>query len=691
MELPGGLCSHAREMRLLHDRDELFALVEQLVGLAFSREGGRVTSGRRGNPPVVLVAGGRGMGKTAVLDEIEEAYGNRAPRVRLDIAHQRYSPAQPGLAAGGKPLLIILKDLKWELEMRVRPNGRLRFPRLRVALLAIETWQPGWDSSTKIDLDTADQLLRAASKNVAAIAHDNRTDWAKGWVTDVLTEFSGTTTSFPVDIFVRATVRAFLTKTLNSLHRRAPIKWHEEFDTRAPGDGYQALVTVGRDWHLGGEYQARAEQVLAAALLADLSAGYSGGAWLTRAASPLVLLDNVNVHPAGRRFLRLVLDSRARAGAEADPLVIVATSPEEFFTSMAASDPGAGPKLPASAALRRVGLTPLGQADVLDMLNGADPHHLPPGLAHLIRRLTGGLPLGVHVITRAVAFAAPEGSPRAPSSAVESGSILDLPVPGKEGASGAPVASHLLRLLIPDEGWRARLAILACARNADEAQALVDSHLAADEGRFAVSDAEELLRANGWESGPDHFVGDPFLRTLLLHKLGSPDNTPSSAEVHSTLRDHHGGAGTGLLADSEPLRLYHCLALGEVGYVTRRLHESFAGSDAESWLETLYHVACVPYRGRPDHRRSVALGGADDDTKDVVYRSVGRLLHAAWYLNDPLVAPDTTVIEKLADELKLLAGQHTRGNTVLSQAARTWPAQLHAWQQAYDPPARGEW
>jgi hypothetical protein len=673
---------------LLYNRDELFRLVAQLVGLAFN-EDRRLTSGHHSDLPIVVVVGGHGTGKTAALEEIARAYGNRAPRVRLDLAARRYSEEWAGLDSGATPLLRILTDLKWDLELLVRHSGRLHFPRLKLALLAIATWQP----DSQITVDQARQRLAEARASVARIAHDDRDEWVNGWISDVVAGLSAGAVPFPMNVFLQASVRAFTAKALNASHRRAALTWHEDYDPRAPGDGYEALITMGRDFHLGGGFRARSEQALVAAMLADLSAEYRGLSRITRVAFPLALLDNVDVHPAGTRFLHLVLGNRARP--ETDPLVIVASGPEYLLTRMVVPDPSDGRPPHRSAdqpdtRLHRVDLTKLDQDHVLRMLDMADPRRLPPDLAHLIHRLTGGLPLGVDVITRAVAYAAPAASPPARIPPVADASTLDLPVPEAARDATESVACHLLHRLVPDHSWRSRLITLAPACDPAAAQALVTAHLATDQDRLTVPEAEELLRANGWESSPEHFVGDPFLRTLLLHQLHRRKTQPTSAEVHATLRDHYGGGGTGLLAHSEPARLYHCLALGDAAHVVRRLHDSFADSPADTWLDALRRVTCAPHGSYPDHRRDVALGAADQNINDETYRSINRLLHAAWFLTDPLTAPDVDVIDKLADELKFLATQHPTGNRVLSQASRIWPARLKAWDQTCDRPTQGE-
>jgi hypothetical protein len=741
---------------VLLGRDGLFALTGQLTGLDMAEDfHPRATF--RGCPPVVLVEGWRGTGKSAALARIAYSYGKRVPRAHRDLADDRYADTAQVLPDNG--LLRLLRDLKWDLEFHVRHNGRLRFPRLNVALLAIETLRPGWRSSTEITLDQARKQLMAGSDAVAEIAH-NESSWARDWLNDVLSDISGSVAPFPVDVFVKATVKAFLERTLSgSRTRREPLTWHERFDPRAPGDGYEALIMLSRDFTIGGDFRARAERRLVSAFLADLASAYSGPEWWIRAARPLVLLDNAGDRPAGRRFLRLVHDSRAAAEAQQqksgpDPLVVVATV---LDASRLAPEPGNGrtvtvpsdataagvPSLAGVAAVR-VPLTPLDRGHVTDLLDGADHWRLPPNLARLIHRFTAGLPLGVDALTRAVSQAFPQDG-RDPDAdpPLDITGLLDLPIrpagdhddddgtagrdsthrgattgrnpaPSRFGAVGAgspTVAAFLLDKLIPDPVWRARLTLLSCARDVDEAAALVAAHLSADAGPGTVTAAEDLLRSNGWSAAPGPFVRDAFLRALLMHQLGTAGapvvgapvveatgaGTPvSGAVAHATLRDYYGADSSGLLSAGEPMRLYHCLAIGDAAYVAGRLDASFAESDATNWLAALVSVCGAPRGGgrSPDRRPAVALGDADDQARDAVYRSVNRLLHAAWYASDPLVGPDngrsSEVIGKLERELDYLATQHPRGNRVLSRAARIWPARLLAWRQDYDPLTEGE-
>lgn len=274
--------------------------------------------------------------------------------------------------------------------------------------------------------------------------------------------------------------------------------------------------------------------------------------------------------------------------------------------------------------------------------------------------------------------------------------LLELPSRAPRGShapDGSPelsVSARILQWLIPDAQWRDRLVLLSCARDANEAQKLVDTYLSRD-ALAIVPSAEQYLRAGGWGTGTGYFVSDPFLRVLLQHQFEASDAIPTSAQAHAMLRDHYGKAeGTGMLGGCEPSRLYHCLALGEASYVSRRLHESLGESlDASStreWLTALVEIAAAPCVARPDLRKDTALGKYDAPDLDDIHRSINRLLHAAWYLNDPLVAPDDDVIKKLQLELNNnLAYHHKTGNYLFTQAAEDWPDRLRSWQQDWKP------
>jgi hypothetical protein len=254
---------------------------------------------------------------------------------------------------------------------------------------------------------------------------------------------------------------------------------------------------------------------------------------------------------------------------------------------------------------------------------------------------------------------------------------------------GPSVAAYVLQRLIPEDNWRQELSWLSCARDQGEAIKLAETYLPWNRASTCVSDAEKILRANGWtDGGGDYFVPDRFLRVLLLHQLRGQAAISTVAQVHATLIAPPGQQNSGALSTDEPRELYHCLARGEVvniGYVARRLGESLASPQVDKWLTALVQIAAAPCNASPDVRRKAALGKSDDPSHDEVQRAVWRLLNAAWYLHDPLVAPDGEVIDKLSAELQLLAWTHPHGNLVFNEAAREWPARLRNWQQDWKP------
>ena len=246
------------------------------------------------------------------------------------------------------------------------------------------------------------------------------------------------------------------------------------------------------------------------------------------------------------------------------------------------------------------------------------------------------------------------------------------------------MAAYIVRHLVPESSLRANLITFAPAADLKAAEAVSFDDQA--------ERAEEFLQENGWSGSSRHFVGNLFLRTLLLDQLARRETALSGAQTHANLRDYYGVPGPGPLADLEAARLYHCLALGDRAHVVDRLCQAFAGK-AEDWIDALRQIACAPCHAQPDEsagtdRRAVALGAEDANfADDEIRRSINRLLHAAWFLTDPLVAPDSRVIDQMAGELDFLARKHASGSRVLVATSRAWSAGLRFWdQQGCDQP-----
>jgi hypothetical protein len=610
--------------------------------------------------PVVLIEGGPGMGKTVALESIAERYRNHAPIARVDLADGRY----PQKAEDCLPRL--LTDMRWRppwgLAPRVDGNGPpLELPRLSAALLAIAIGPP----TDQLDDAAATERLERALERLYPSA--NRGD-IKGWIGDVLSEIAGHMAPFPADALIKATVAVLLRRFFDRSRLRSVLDWHAAF-ARGPGEGWNALIALSADFHRKGLSRKAAEKALVAAFLDDVRSDYRGFPGLRRAARPVVLIDNADAHPVGERFLDLVLDRRA---AEAvDPLIILAAGEHGLAGRHRAHATRTTSRYPlaarrwnrpnggeAGAGLLVVELSRLRPEFATEMLRGVD---LPDGRAdQLIHRLAGGLPLGVDVLTKALAAA----------GGVDGAHChLDLPSPDDHQT---PVVSHLLHHLMPSSQWLSRLVTLAATLDRDAAGELLP--------RNTAYEAAKLLRRHGWERDPGHFVGDRFLRVLLLHELYSRNTGLTWTDVHERLRDFHARHGDGGLDRHQARRLHHCLALGDVGTVVQRLKDNLA--DAANWLNALCVISDAPHFDRPDVRRAAALGADMPDADEPVVRLVGRILYATWYLRDPLVPPDDEVIDGLERDLEHLAERPgIDGVDALLRAADVWPERLRAWDQ----------
>ena len=277
-------------------------------------------------------------------------------------------------------------------------------------------------------------------------------------------------------------------------------------------------------------------------------------------------------------------------------------------------------------------------------------------------------------------------------------SLLDLTVEVREDAPPVPVAPALLAELLPVRR-PGPYAVLAAAHDEESARMLAHARLQGEslDGDVALR-VRDQLRSEDWQEGPGHFVADPLLRALLLHRLRFEDgDDPRYAAwraVHETLHRHYG-------PEPGPYRLHHDLALGRTEEAVTHLRVTFPEQDVLGWLGRLRFIGAAPHprernRTGPDPRRALALGqgppgdlppGLDAETTEL-HLSVRRLLHAVWLLTDPLALPDDEVADRLAHELRRLSGRHLTGSGSLWDAATHWPRDIRAWRELSLPPGR---
>ncbi|MFG3495569.1 hypothetical protein [Streptomyces sp. NPDC047928] len=672
-------------------------LVSRLTGLApygFSR----VEYEHGDDPPVTVFVGGRGMGKTALLKQIRNAYRGGTPLALLDCAHIE-APVDHG--PGWNQVTGALAELAVQLSPRVLAAKPVEFPRLSLGLAAVASisWSREDDERARRDLQRLGPVLSTVDETKGA---------AGTWVTKVLAKLASTaaeTTTPLAGLLAEATVETVLEEVFGRYQRRSEA-WYGAY-RNGGGNGKIGLHQLAVDFSQGGRRRADAEGFLVGALVEDLRRAYVGLARRgTRRGRPVVLLDNAHL-PLGRRLIEPVL--RERNDGRRDQVVIIASSRHRDHEGMRRATrlrlPEVGHRAPCprgpdiTSGILAVELTPLSAAQTRSVFDRYDPAgRAPAELPNGVHRLTGGRPLGVALLGRATGEAS-----AGTRSTLTPGALLDLTVELREDAPAVPVADALLAELLPDLRPD-EAAVLAAAHDEPSARALARTRLrgAHAEGDVALR-VRDALRADGWgdgggDGGRGQFVGDPLLRALLLHRLRFHDaDAPAYAAwraVHETLHRHYG-------PDPNPFRLRQELALGQSEGAVARLRETFPDADVRGWLERLRFIASAPYPRElhhpgPDPRRAVALGqdpgGPLPDGLDpegaALHLRVRRLLHAVWLVTDPLALPDDDVVEKLAHELRQLSGLHLTGNSALWDAATHWPRDIRAWR-ALSSPGRG--
>ncbi|MFP3990874.1 ATP-binding protein [Streptomyces sp. E11-3] len=682
----------------LYARDPLLhALVPRLVGLAPAKRE-LVRQEHPGDQPVVLLTGRHGMGKTAVLDALDQAYRGRVPLGRVDVAE--VDPARhAGFPASNTSAVVeVLVQLVCDLAPALSRTG---FPRLLPGLFAISSWHRGGDHERRLARVRIDRLLVACDLQKADEAGQ---DGGGGdWTYEVSEGLAHTGGQQDLEAVATAVVTQYFRRHTKTRPARAVREWYHGH-VAGSDDGEAALVRLCLRFHQGGAYRHAVERLLVAAFVEDLAGAYGRWQRANRTPRPLVLLDNVHTE-GGEQLLDLILEHRAAAGPGAfDPLVLVATrlgdatarypdATRRQLTELLSTS-GWSRTTPAStsAGLLVVPLAPLDLDDVLLMLDRADAplHRQLPSALHA---LTRGHPAGSALLGAAVVRAAGERT-------VGPDELLDL-----RTEDDRPVAELLLERLIPHPQHRDHLVLLSPAPDRDAADTLASRSTGVGTAPLPAAEAARYLEEEHWtadaantahtaapdeaaDDGRPRFVPDPFLRDLLVHRArGGPDEGRRWQHTHTVLREHYEALGAAHEADV----LRHTLAASGPDPVVTRLTERFDQQDAADWLRALRHITTAPHPPRAqwtDQRAEIARGAHDHlraDT-DATARSVNRLLHAVWYLRETYAEPLDDLCDGVGTELRYLSVQHPSGHAVLNRAAQTWPVSLrHGWPCPIEP------
>jgi hypothetical protein len=712
----------------LYGRDPLLrALVPQLTGLAYGRRA-RVRWKPTPDPPVVLVVGQHGMGRSAVLEDLAAEYTDTRGRPRLPLAHVRATPADQGLPVSEQPSEVpytagSLVELLQELACGIADGLKSRRPfRVLVpGLFAVSHWRPD-------DGDERDAVCLRLARLLIACGHSraNAGALARSWADDVESALKGV----QGDDRPRKMAKALIEKYAKSYPVGRAQVWYGQ--QRGQGTARNtdkaatwwasSLVRLGTRFHEGGDHQRAAERTLVAAFLHDIAAAYGPLQRVNCEYPPLILLDDAH-HPAGKRFIDLLLEHRVQPGrSQDDRLVVVATRlggiPEDAadatrcelpqLADLIAESGWQHKRRSPSAGLLVVPLTPLTRDDVFSLLDRSDstPHKF---LASGVHSLLGGHPEASRMLCDAVLDATGKGQKVAPRT------LLDL-----HTEDGRPITAALLERLIPEQRQRHRLVQLCLARDRTAAEALAGHLGMRGPEQLLANAAADYLEAHEWQpyAMPEgQLVAHPLLQTLLVAEArrtmggngggggkgnggGASGNGGAESrwhDIHRFLVQHHLESDNKSLSNAH----WHSLAAGESPKVAKALEERFEGGrgqrdGAGEWLELLAYCATAPVPpagGGKDKRRDIAMAEYDSIAGEFTSQSdalkpVNRLLHALWCLSEPHGEPDPELCDVVSEELAGLALLHPAWRSELRHAAHTWRAAAKR-RLPFTPPDKG--
>ncbi|WP_221353235.1 hypothetical protein [Streptomyces beigongshangae] len=641
-------------------------LAPRLVGLRPFQHGATSPYEHARDLPLVVFTGARGLGKSALLEEMRAAYEGHTPVALVDCEADLFGgPPAHRPREVWSPVSQALVTIAEQLAEPVADAGRIPFPRLAVGLLAVAAG--GWNDRDLPRIRREAErilLLNDTGSWVAGLggpggpggpggSGSRRVGRMAARLTGALTgpvaggpaggpspgsppgSPLGSPTGSPpgtgpvVEPVVEAALEAFSEGVSPTYRRlRKAATWYRDHPN-AGGNPKLGLLLLSGHFRAGGAPRTHAEGHLVRALLADLDDAYGGPLPRGhRPGRPVVLVDNAQSGP-GAGLIGAVL--RDRADGIADRVAFFAglrghghpalRNATRATLSGLARTSGWEPGATASSRALLVPLPPLSPDDTPRVVEAACRGlAVPSRLPCAAHRLTGGSPLGTALLAESARQNLPRG-------AVTPGDLLTarlVPQPEHGGGEhgGRPAYRELLDRLAPGRR-RDELALLTVAHDHESACALAAARLPARFGAAEVLALEARLAGEGVPTVPGHFVGDPLLRALLLLDLHrrEPDHATWRA-AHRTLLAYYTDTPTVPAAPETPetpedsgdgaerralRRLHHGLALGAAEPAVTYLRDAFHHRAAVRWLSALAFLASAPY-----HSGSETGTGTDD-------------------------------------------------------------------------------
>lgn len=729
-------------MTLYRHEPVLDHLVPRLVGLESQRNYRldpyrRVPAHLRADRPVVEVAGGRGSGKTRLLNLLCDAYQSRVPVARVDLSAPGFGEvtlADAGLrdTANASPMTDLLYLLSFKLGQDVGAiGGKVPFPRLYVGLMLVTAWQADGQGVNPAQLQSAQDKVRNGLSNGDDDRRRRRAVLA-AWL-DLLRGLLPIVSGLPIPPAVPEIVLETAKQQLLAARPdRTAVKWWDSLFTNLALFGgvgpFARLLNFVSLFQQGHDSRRYAEGLLVRAFLADIAEH-------TKHFRPLILLDNLHA-PTGARFKELLLKAYADPGDNRP--VVVATAlgshAEErahAFDEVAEHTPWPAPEhATPDSWLLRLTIPEVQTHQLLGVLSDVD---YPHGLPQLIIRLSGGRAGCADVLVRSARAALLSHRKLA------DGDVLRLPVAeaagGRDDAGGlhpgslagaADVGDWLAKRFLPDPHVRHDAMLFASALDATAAQKLCrELALSAIRGDGPAADQRtqdvtKELDGTHWNRQPWPWpvdalgtrgtravpVADRGLRAVLLHRLATGADQPDrSDEVAARTRFHerwsqiHRRLRAGYNPESRKNGdvghtveyLHHTLALGDIAAVVRNLHHRLKVTDASNWLEVVNAICAAPRPpdGFPcdatiDPCPACNPGGADNQHADNQHRAIAGLVEALWRASDPRTLPRDWDVDRVEAALWELYSSDYQD--ALAAAWRTWPSRLRDGLQAPDLP-----
>ncbi|MET7617787.1 hypothetical protein [Streptomyces sp. NPDC005408] len=637
----------------------------RLVGL-HQKDGYRVGFAYPKGAPVVRVVGGRGSGKSALLNAVYDAYNGRVPLARVDLGAPGFG--EPGVSGlgddevpGASHITHLLFLLAYKLGLDVQHFGKeLAFPRLSLGLLVVTAWRPL--NSDEADVRPADLRRAEADLRAFIVAEDpdlkRRRESLGRWLDVVADNLPQVLAVVGLDSVAGIIVDTARTQLLKGEPDKGALAWwgrRLHGSQGYQGDSLQRLFQFVRGFRRLDDRRRTAEEHLVAALLDDVDGNYGRLRRLNRTPRPLLLLDNAHTD-VGRTFLGLLEPGYTAGDKDPTRPVVIATAlgKGEQYAPLGEV---AGDATPTGRPLV-LRIPAIEHAHIGEMLSAVD---YPEQLPRLVARYSGGRAASARTLAdTAIRLVQDAG-------VIRTRELLDAAAP------------DLLDKLLPQPAMCDRLVLLSAAADENTRRGL---------WTFAHPEdhSEDLVAARVREAD-DYRVracldGDRALDLLLRHRLAATTSHDRWRDTHLRLRS--------LCDPRSDTYLHHTLALGRVDEVVCGLHHRFTTTPPEQWLAALNLICSAPHPREgyepPGSAVPLSCTVCGSDGPGPHHDAVESLVPILWQLSDPLtLAPREDELTSMRIALETLYGNKA-AHAAYREASAAWPARLKAGLQAPDLP-----